>query len=296
MARIKYIVRSGDTTVINPRVFPFLAEYFDFEIYDVAATYSKSGTLFVGTLGTDLAWAEQLQQLGYRVAVSNLCEMHTVSPTYHLIQNANWFWYQEHFLIRQFGGNQYSPVRQPNKLAFMPIRLPRSFRDHVVRQLRPYLDQFVWSYSTQLPGDRVDPAGHTLDRHFNPSWYDQTYFSLVVESAVEHQNFITEKTFKPLAFQHPFMVIGQQHTLRQLQQLGFVTYDNLFDESYDQAETFAERLNKIENNIVNTTIKPYDNITVEKIQHNYNHFFDQQLVVARMLTEIINPLLEYAAQ
>ena len=173
----------------------------------------------------------------------------------------------------------------------MPIRLPRPFRDQVVRQLGPYLDQFVWSYFTQLPGDQRDHAGHTRDRHFNPDWYDQTYFSLVVESAVEHQNFITEKTFKPVAFQHPFMVIGQQHTLQQLHTLGFVTYDNLFDESYDQAQTFAERLNTIQRNIADTAIKPYDSITVEKIQHNYNHFFDEQLVVARMITEIINPLL-----
>ena len=294
MAKIKYITRHTDVTVLSKKIFPFLTEYFDFEIYDPTTTYDRSGTLFMASIRNEPQWAQDRLDQGYRVVIVNLSEM-PVTMDQYVLQHKNFFWYQEHFLIKQFGGDQYRPQRTYNKLAFMPMRLTRPFRARVVQALRPYLDQFIWSYDSSLPQDRFDHNGRTVDRHFCPEWYDQTCFSIVVETDVEKQNFITEKTFKPIAFQHPFMVIAQQNTLSMLHALGFVTYENEFDESYDDESNFIKRLAAIQNNIVNATIKPYSTITLEKIQHNYNHFFNEPVVIDRMMSEIINPLLEYAA-
>ena len=70
--------------------------------------------------------------------------------------------------------------------------------------------------------------------------YENTYFSLISETYFfDNQTmFFTEKTFKPIAFQHPFMVFGMKGTLQFLKYLGFETYDHIFDESYDSLDFF----------------------------------------------------------
>jgi hypothetical protein len=46
--------------------------------------------------------------------------------------------------------------------------------------------------------------------------------------------FLTEKTFKPMSLQMPFIVIGQPGTLARLKDLGYKTFEDFWDESYDQ--------------------------------------------------------------
>ena len=46
--------------------------------------------------------------------------------------------------------------------------------------------------------------------------------------------FLTEKTFKPISLQMPFIVIGQPGTLARLKDLGYKTFGDFWDESYDQ--------------------------------------------------------------
>jgi hypothetical protein len=72
-----------------------------------------------------------------------------------------------------------------------------------------------------------------------------------------------------------------------------VTYDNLFDESYDLLSG-ADRLQKIQQNLREFQQEPYTAETLERIEHNCVRFFDHKLVCQRIQEEIINPLLEYA--
>jgi hypothetical protein len=90
------------------------------------------------------------------------------------------------------------------------------------------------------------------------------------------------------------LVIGQPGLLALLRKMGFETYTNIFDEYYDSIQCFDTRLDAIVKNIDNFKIEPYDSETQRRIQHNHNHFFDQELVEDRILTEIIEPLLSYA--
>ena len=39
---------------------------------------------------------------------------------------------------------------------------------------------------------------------------------------------------------------------------------------------------------------PYTKEMWNKLQHNHDHFFNQQLVESKILSEIIEPLLNYA--
>jgi hypothetical protein len=76
---------------------------------------------------------------------------------------------------------------------------------------------------------------------FGPELYQRTHFSLVVESHSDRV-FFTEKICKPLAYGHPFIVIGGQHYLQTLRSLGFQTFSQWWDESYDTVVSDQERI------------------------------------------------------
>jgi hypothetical protein len=105
--------------------------------------------------------------------------------------------------------------------------------------------------------------------------------------------FVTEKSFKPIALQHPFQIHGAPGTLQYIQEQGFVTYDNLFDESYDLLAG-DDRVQKIQQNLHQFKQEPYTPNTLDRIEHNRARFFDRKLVRQRIKDEVINPLLEYA--
>ena len=69
--------------------------------------------------------------------------------------------------------------------------------------------------------------------------YNNTYFSLVSETnyfadrQFDGGRFITEKTFKAIACEHPFILATLPNTLPLLKQLGYKTFDPWIDESYD---------------------------------------------------------------
>lgn len=64
--------------------------------------------------------------------------------------------------------------------------------------------------------------------------YNQTNYSLVAETNFEnHYNFYTEKIVKPIMAKRLFVVASGQHYLKNLRNLGFLTFDGIIDESYD---------------------------------------------------------------
>jgi hypothetical protein len=56
--------------------------------------------------------------------------------------------------------------------------------------------------------------------------------------------FISEKTFKPIACMHPFIILGGKGSLRAVREMGYKTFSEFFDESYDDLPTF-ERMDAI---------------------------------------------------
>jgi hypothetical protein len=71
-----------------------------------------------------------------------------------------------------------------------------------------------------------------------------TWFSLVTETG-----FLSEKIFKLMYYGHPFIVIGNTGILKDIKELGYKTFDFLFDESYDQMPLGPEKILFIANQI-----------------------------------------------
>ena len=130
----------------------------------------------------------------------------------------------------------------------------------------------------------------------NTCWYDDTYFSVVAETFafdICPYTIVTEKTFKPIAFYHPFILLAQPKTLAYLKLIGFETYSNLFNEEYDNINDANIRLLKVVEQIKSFVKEPYDKLTKEKLDYNHNLFFDVKQVKQRIINEIIHPLITY---
>jgi len=274
-----------------------VAPYITLELHDQKKHYPRQSTVFYAPYHAKPTVVQQnFIDNGYRIVYDNLTEAVINQSIKYVIQNANWFRYNESLRGIYHKLNTYQPNRNYRHLALMPMRMQKPDRDQIVQKLQPWLDDFVWSYvdqGRQLPNDG-DMADWATQRHFNPEWYNDTCFSFVSESIVSSRiMFITEKTYKPIAFYHPFLILGPVGILKALKDQGFETFENLFDESYDLEPNWVKRLDCLVHNVMHFVKQPYDAITQEKIAHNHAHFFNGQLVAKQIVQEIIHPLLNY---
>lgn len=146
------------------------------------------------------------------------------------------------------------------------IEIPKEFSDDVVKE---------WINSLPLIVDRDD---------FNVNWaidtpykhlYDQTIFQIVNETLVLDQNkttlFFSEKSFRPIAHFQPFLIWGQPGCNRYLEKLGYKTYKDWFDLSFDSIEDPVLRYKKLLETITDTC-KLLDSLSnTEKVQWRFKH-------------------------
>lgn len=341
------LVRIGWTD-LNSSYFEWvLKDHFNLMVYDHNIQYNKKDILVISrpeSINNNIL-INYLDQ-GYKLILANLWESrpYVLARDYepyldnilvvlgcknsfnygwkHIVNVQNWFWYNESLWYtcdKNFQYQNYVPNRTNNNLFFMPIKRNKPFRAEIVERFDNILNNAVWSFverwcdGKHLPTREENPVARIgWDRQFEPDWYNDTYFTVAVETYCGHTNeideyngivsdercpaelFITEKTYKPIAHQHPFMVLGMKGTLAHLRSIGFETFDHIFDESYDQLDFFDDRLELVYNNIINFSKEKYlDPITEQKIQHNYNKFYDRAQVLAGIESELINPLMEW---
>ena len=86
---------------------------------------------------------------------------------------------------------------------------------------------------------------HGMDQDFFVRPYKHTACSIVSESNDNDTIFITEKLWKPILCQHFFIVHGNYLYLQKIRELGFKTFGQYFDESYDLESDPVKRIEKI---------------------------------------------------
>jgi len=278
-----------------------IAPHLMLEYYDPNKTYNKQSTVFYAPYHAPVTpIQQQFLEDGFRIVHDNLWEAPVVDRSKYIIQHWDWFRYYESLWYKYLGYNTYRPDRNFKHIALMPMRMPKPHRTLAAEKLQPWLDDFVWSYvdkGRQLPngGDVVNDWN--TQRLFQPEWYDDTCFSFVCESEIsliDNKVLVSEKTYKPIAFYHPFVILGPKGILQSLQNLGFETFENLFDESYDTEPNWHNRLDCLVDNVKQFQKQSYDTLTQQKIQHNHALFFDQALSCKYIIEQIIEPLLNYA--
>lgn len=91
----------------------------------------------------------------------------------------------------------------------------------------------------------LDNIGNYLDPYLvNEKYYRETFFSLITETEIDDL-FLTEKTYKPILFGHPFIIWGSCGVLEYLRSKGFKTYEGIFNETYDTIKDNKQRLEAI---------------------------------------------------
>lgn len=111
---------------------------------------------------------------------------------------------------------------------------------------------------------------------------------------------ITEKTFKAIALEMPFVLVAPAHSLEYMRSYGFKTFDGIFDESYDLETDDILRVEK-----VTRLLKDLDNLNCQErqqihracipiVEHNFRHFYRGGLshVLWAELTGMLDGLLK----
>jgi hypothetical protein len=87
--------------------------------------------------------------------------------------------------------------------------------------------------------DSKNPAQNVVHEH-----YCETFVSVVSET-LDTGLFYSEKTYKPIALGHPFILNAGPGQLAFLRTMGFQTFDKWWDESYDQEQSLVARVSRI---------------------------------------------------
>lgn len=114
--------------------------------------------------------------------------------------------------------------------------------------------------------------------HCQPDLYAGTFCAVVTESIfAQPVATVSEKPFNAIQNLRPFVIVGTPYTLELLQDMGFRTFGDFWDESYDKETNHERRLIKILNlldSIGKMTIQECQDMYEEMrpiLEHNYNN-------------------------
>jgi hypothetical protein len=203
----------------------------------------------------------------------------------------SWFWFLMH---RKHQDKKYNFDHSNKKYDFLYLnKQSRTHRKKLFDALQKesLLDHSLISFldppyniklnrSYELPWvDASNYPRYGSDQDIYEPQFNDCAFNLVSETNDNnHDVFITEKLWKPIIAQQIFVVHGNFGYLKKLKEIGFRTFDSVFDESYDQEPNPAKRIDKIVSlcQYLRTVDKSKIYRETESIrQHNYNKFFDK---------------------
>jgi hypothetical protein len=117
--------------------------------------------------------------------------------------------------------------------------------------------------------------------------YNQTAYSIITETHADNRySFFTEKIFKPMLAHRLFVVFSGFKYLENLRSLGFQTFDNVIDESYDQIvndeQRWAAAFEQVKRLCDMSQAEVLEKIS-QRVQHNYNLVMDAKWQSAHLL-------------
>jgi hypothetical protein len=290
---------------------------FNIDLIDCEKTYDKSTTVIV------VDWVTVLQQ-GFSESVTKLRDKgircvidhcydcwdssldasadYTLRPRdFCRISESLWYKHLEY--------DKFDLTRTPTKDFLLLMNGERPWRDNLFNRIKNQLNDNIYSYVGKgialQNAEDLSFNETTWQRFTDPKWYNDTRYSIVSESdpgwiykvnpypiGPNNWIWISEKSFKPCAFKHPFITFGPVGILKEMQRLGFETFSHCIDETYDLENNIDTRLEKIAT-VIESNPKFDDSRTLEIVEHNYNHFYNEEIVETLFLEQIVDPLLEF---
>jgi hypothetical protein len=305
----------------NKTVFqtPFLEEiweqYFNVELIDVNKNYNKRSTVvvsewvdFTQTQDTD---ERTLANKGIRHVIDHCWDSWDSgldSSADFTLRPRDFIRINESIWYKHLGYDKFELANDPKRDFLLLMNGVRPHRTKLYNALEPVLPGNIYSYVeygvTLQNAQDQEFNDTTWQRYIDPNWYTNTRFSVVAESAtsfgVNHYPTndinVSEKTLKPCAFKHPSVIWGQVGTLAWQKRQGFETFEHCVDETYDTVEDEDIRLEKVVEQIniciADKTIFA-DPLTKQKLEHNYDHFYNEEIVFKLFKEQMVDPLLEF---
>ena len=144
------------------------------------------------------------------------------------------------------------------RIKFTDLVLEHDLQDWCQLTFNPTDDGKHWS-EHKFANPVFESNCNDLDQYFSPTTatssasadyssldYVQTSIEVVLETVFDDTKWhLTEKTLRPIACGHPFILAGTPGILKYLRQYGFQTFGDYIDESYDDIQDPVQRLEAI---------------------------------------------------
>ena len=144
--------------------------------------------------------------------------------------------------------------------------------------LRTATEQFL--AHAPYVSDNLDQSQRNNHALLEPKYHTNSYCNIVMETHFDADQsggtFLTEKTFKPIKHGQLFFVAGPAGSLAALRQLGYRTFDSVFDTTYDTVVDNTQRWLRLKLAIMQAKLRIADHF--KKAQADIEH--NQQLFVS----------------
>jgi len=126
-------------------------------------------------------------------------------------------------------------------------------------------------------GEFVSGAGGDYISSLNDLTMLQSWCTVISEASYgesEGTCFISEKTFKPIVCQHPFIILGSKGSITHLHKLGYKTFHPYINEDYDNLPTWermefiTKEMKRLNNMTLDERINWYKNLE-PILKHNF---------------------------
>ena len=138
--------------------------------------------------------------------------------------------------------------------------------------------------SVKLPLIIDRNTNHANDSHKIDMWQlaDRSLIHVVTETVYyDRKNHLTEKTFKPIVMQQPFIIVSCRGSLEYLKSYGFKTFNEFWNESYDDADDTV-RIIKVAKLLADLDgISAQEKKQLQKhlapvVEHNFRWFYSRE--------------------
>jgi hypothetical protein len=169
----------------------------------------------------------------------------------------SWFWF---YMVIKHIKNNLSFDHSNKKYDFLYLnKQPRPHRVKLYEKLiqNNCLKNSLYSFTDyktplnpvyELPWIDVKQKypDYGFDQDIYEKPYNETGCSIVSETNDNNTDvFMTEKIWKPIIAGHVFIVHGNYQYLKKLRELGFKTFESVFDESYDNIQNPNKRIDAL---------------------------------------------------
>jgi len=198
----------------------------------------------------------------------------------------------------------FNNINPYGKLTVYPIENVKADLATLEIPLTPELEKWVDGMPYTLPKDHIQEKlaadafnliqtsgiNIVVESHFDPFWNFGGHRAMHPQSF--SPSFPTEKMYKPIACQRPFIVFSTPWFLKEFKNLGYKTFHPYIDESYDNIRDDVKRLNAIVAEVERLCKMPQEEFL--EVMNKCNEIAKHNFQIMNKLREAVSLQKEFA--